>query len=53
MTPPTAPVPPHGALLYVAAVNLVIWAGLFGYLLYLDAKLKKALKNRPRTENSR
>jgi CcmD family protein len=42
MTPPTAPIPPYGALWYVAAVNLVIWAGLFAYLLYLDRKVSRA-----------
>jgi len=26
-----------GALGYVAAVNIVIWAGIFGYLVYLWA----------------
>ncbi len=33
----------HGALFYVAAVNLIIWVGLFAYLLYLDRKVKGAL----------
>lgn len=42
MPGPTADVPPHGALLYVMAVNLVIWAGLFAYVFYLDRKLKSA-----------
>jgi CcmD family protein len=42
---PTATVS-HGALLYVMAVNLVIWAGLAGYLFYLDRKLKAALARR-------
>jgi len=41
---PTAPVPPYGALFYVAAVNIVIWAGLFAYVFYLDRKVKAALK---------
>lgn len=41
---PDAPVPQHGALLYVAAVNIIIWAGIFVYLLYLDRKVKAALK---------
>ena len=39
---PTAALPAHGALFYVAAVNLVIWAGLFGYMLYLDLKVRRA-----------
>ncbi|HEV8268527.1 MAG TPA: CcmD family protein [Thermoanaerobaculia bacterium] len=39
---PTAAIPSHGALFYVAAVNLVIWAGLFGYMLYLDLKVRRA-----------
>lgn len=30
------------ALGYVAAVNLVIWAGIFGYLVYLDRKVSAA-----------
>ena len=41
---PTAPVPPYGALFYVAAVNIIIWAGLFAYLFYLDRKVKAALR---------
>lgn len=41
-TAPTAAVPPHGALFYVAAVNLVIWAGLFAYLFYLDRRVRAA-----------
>lgn len=44
---PSAPVPAHGALLYVAAVNLVIWAGLFVYVFWLDRRLKKALRRPP------
>lgn len=28
------------ALGYVAAVNIVIWAGIFGYLVYLDRKVR-------------
>ena len=47
---PDAPTPAHGALAYVAAVNIIIWAGLFIYLLYLDRKVKGALA---RTEGSR
>lgn len=39
---PSAPVPPHGALFYVMAVNLVIWAGIFLYLFYLDRKVRAA-----------
>ncbi|MCC6128600.1 MAG: CcmD family protein [Acidobacteria bacterium] len=42
---PAAPQPLYGALLYVAAVNIVIWAGLFGYVFYLERKLKTALKH--------
>lgn len=45
-TAPAAAAPAYGALLYVAAVNLVIWAGLFGYLVYLDRKVKSALAAR-------
>lgn len=41
---PETPAPAHGALLYVAAVNIIIWAGVFFYLLYLDRKVKNALK---------
>lgn len=40
---PTASAPAHGALFYVAAVNIVIWAGLFLYLLYLDRRVRNAL----------
>ncbi len=45
-TAPVAAVPAHGALLYVAAVNIIIWAGLFAYLVYLDRKLRAALRHR-------
>jgi CcmD family protein len=31
-----------GALGYVAAVNIVIWAGIFAYLVYLDRKVRAA-----------
>jgi CcmD family protein len=37
----------HGALFYVMAVNVVIWAGIAGYLFYLDRKVKAALTRRP------
>ena len=43
---PTATVS-QGALLYVMAVNVVIWAGLAGYLFWLDRKVKAALQRRP------
>lgn len=43
---PTATVS-HGALFYVMAVNLVIWAGIFGYTFYLDRKVKSALSRLP------
>ncbi len=39
-----------GALGYVAAVNIVIWAGIFGYLVYLDRKVRAA--SRPTQEKS-
>ncbi len=44
MTPeaPTVAVS-HGALLYVAAVNIIIWAGIFGYLVHLDRKVRAAM----------
>ena len=44
MTPdaPTAAVS-HGALFYVAAVNIIIWAGLFAYLVRLDRKVRSAM----------
>jgi CcmD family protein len=44
MTPdaPTAAVS-HGALLYVAAVNIIIWAGILGYLVHLDRKVRAAI----------
>jgi len=47
----SAPAPAHGALFYVAAVNLVIWAGLFFYLFYLDRKVKAAQAARPNPED--
>ncbi len=43
---PVASVPAYGALFYVAAVNIVIWAGLFTYLFYLDRKVRSALRHR-------
>jgi CcmD family protein len=42
---PVAPQPLFGALLYVAAVNIVIWAGLFGYVFFLERKLRNAMKH--------
>jgi CcmD family protein len=33
-----------GALGYVAAVNIVIWAGIFAYLVYLDRKVRAATR---------
>jgi len=39
---PSAPVPAQGALFYVMGVNLIIWAGLFLYLLYIDRKVHSA-----------
>jgi CcmD family protein len=39
---PSAPAPAQGALFYVMGVNLIIWAGLFLYLLYLDRKVRAA-----------
>jgi CcmD family protein len=51
---PTAPTPPHGALFYVAAVNIIIWLGLFGYLVYLDLKVRSAAaRSRSEMETSR
>jgi CcmD family protein len=38
-----------GALGYVAAVNIVIWAGIFAYLVYLDRKVRAA--SRPNRSN--
>jgi len=37
---PTAAAPAQGALFYVMGVNLIIWAGLFLYLLYIDRKVR-------------
>jgi CcmD family protein len=42
---PTAAVS-QSALFYVMAVNLVIWAGLFGYVFYLDRKVRTAMARR-------
>lgn len=39
---PSAPAPAHAALYYVMGVNLIIWAGLFLYLLYIDRKVRSA-----------
>ncbi len=39
------------ALGYVAAVNIVIWAGIFGYLVYLDRRVRAAESSRPGGEN--
>jgi CcmD family protein len=44
MTPEAAS-PQYGALAYVAAVNIIIWAGIFIYLVYLDRKVKTALRS--------
>ena len=41
---PIAATPAHGALFYVAAVNIIIWAGIFLYLVYLDRKVQAAAK---------
>ena len=38
-------VPSQGALLYVAGVNLIIWAGIFLYLVYLDRKVRDASRH--------
>lgn len=50
---PEAATPPHGALFYVAAVNIVIWVGLFAYLLYLDRKVTAAENARKSSEINR
>lgn len=42
---PAAPEPPFRALFYVAAVNVVIWGGIFVYLVYLDRRLRAATKS--------
>ena len=47
----SAPVPAHGALFYVMGVNLIIWAGLFFYLLYLDRKVRSATDTHSRGED--
>ncbi|MGE5345611.1 MAG: CcmD family protein [Acidithiobacillales bacterium] len=44
---PAAPAPSQGALFYVMAVNLIIWAGLFLYLLYIDRKVRAARTTPP------
>ena len=41
----------HGALSFVMGVNLVIWAGMAGYLFYLDRKIKGALALRPQGDS--
>jgi len=40
------------ALGYVAAVNIVIWAGIFGYLVSLDRRVRAAESARPGGENT-
>jgi CcmD family protein len=47
---PSATPPAYGALVYVAAVNLVIWAGILAYLFYLDLKVRSAASQSPREE---
>lgn len=42
---PAAVVPAQGALFYVAAVNIIIWAGIFLYLVYLDRKVRNASRH--------
>ena len=42
---PAASVPAQGALFYVAAVNIIIWAGIFLYLVYLDRKVRNASRH--------
>lgn len=42
---PAANVPAYGALFYVASVNIIIWAGIFLYLVYLDRKVRKASRH--------
>ena len=42
---PAANVPAYGALVYVAAVNIIIWAGIFLYLVYLDRKVRTASRH--------
>ena len=42
---PAANVPAYGALAYVAAVNIIIWAGIFFYLVYLDRKVRAASRH--------
>jgi CcmD family protein len=44
---PSAPAPTQGALFYVMGVNLIIWAGLFLYLLYIDRKVRAAAGTSP------
>ena len=43
---PSAPAPAQGALFYVMGVNLIIWAGLFLYLLYIDRKVRSVQDTR-------
>ena len=42
---PTANAPAYGALFYVASVNIIIWAGIFLYLVYLDRKVRNASRH--------
>jgi CcmD family protein len=42
---PAASVPAQGALFYVAAVNIIIWAGIFLYIAYLDRKVRNASRH--------
>ena len=43
---PAAQAPSHDALFYVAAVNLIIWAGIFAYLFWLDRRVRAIEKDR-------
>ena len=46
-----APLPAQGALFYVASVNIVIWAGIFFYLLFLDRKVRSASRHSSPEDN--
>ena len=48
---PSAPAPAQGALFYVMGVNLIIWAGLFLYLFWLDRRVKTIEKDRASVTN--
>ncbi len=40
-----------GSLIYVMAVTLVTWLGVFGYLLYMDRSLRRLERDQKDTDD--